>query len=717
MNAFFLELLNMSFVASLLILAVILVRLVFRKAPKAIICVLWALVGLRLICPFSLESPLSLVPDAQPVTYIAEQSANSDAVRELEKVTRSVVSYDAPDGSVVVTTKESVNFDYIGFLIDALPFIWLGGVALMAVSSVISYIRLRQRILVRVNKEDNIWRCDGIKSPFILGVIKPKIYIPSHLSEAEQAVVIAHEKAHLKRLDHLWKPLGYVILAVHWFNPLVWAAYALLCRDIEGACDEHVVKKMSGEDKKLYSETLLSCSAPRHMLTACPVAFGEVSVKGRVKSVLNYKKPAFWIIIASLLVVTAVAVLFMTNPIKKQTSSFETSEELIHHVIMSQEESKLTKEHFAAESHMILGSEETRGGNTAYYIWVDYGEFSEEDGELIHESGGLYPAAVTVKEMPDGKFELVEYWEPEDGEGYSDSIKEKFPSHLYNRVLYGTSHESLTEDVEKLAMEHFGITEDKGAVGEYPRFAGEILEVTDEHYLVAPLEYETVMGQSYEKIYVSRGVEGDAGFIKGDMITVYYAESMEDSDPPCIAAESISLCSKVFHRIEPQNVEFYRTYTLQDTKAYASLDVSEEELENIKVYRYMPETPLPPEEIPKDATYSYNDPFAPYIYLDYNKGYATFAYSSDYSIVGLFDVRDGKLVINGFTYSTYYPYVNNQDGDVYVFEPAAEGYAFDKESSDPLEPYSYEFGDEVYDSLPDGAIFKDDFNLEVKYWK
>lgn len=713
MNAFFLELLNMSLVASLLIVAVIILRLIFRKAPKAIICVLWALVGLRLVCPFSFESRLSLVPESKPVTYIAEQSENSDTVKDFEKVTRSVVSYDAPDGSVVVATKESVKFDYVGFLIDALPFVWIGGMALMALSSVISYIRLRRGMLICVKKEDNIWLCDGIKSPFILGIIKPKIYIPSHLSDEEQRVVVAHEQAHIKRLDHLFKPLGFLILTIHWFNPLVWVAYALLCRDIESACDERVVKKMSGEDKKLYSSTLLSCSAPRHMLTACPVAFGEVSVKGRVKSVLSYKKPAFWIIVLAIIATAAVAVVFMTNPIKKQTSGFETPEELIHQAILNDNENIYTKDNFVAVSYYVFGTEEIRGNKTTYYLWTACIEYSCENGELTEGLGGVGPKAVTVKEMPDSTFELVEYWEPEDGEGYGDSIREKFPSYLVNRVLYGTSQDCVLDEVEKLAFEHFDIESKTEVVGEYPRFVGEILEVFDEYYLVAPLENETVMGKSIEKLYVYKNADSTAEYIKGDMITVLYGESMVDTEPPYIDTKSISLCSKVFSRIEPYDVDFYRECHQNNTQVYATIDTAEKNLENLEVYRYMVETPLPPENMPEEAIYIINERFAPYILLDHATGFANFTYADGSTIVGLFEERDGKLVINGFTYSDYYPYVNNQDGDIYVFESTPEGYVFDKESSDLLEPYLYEFDGKVYDSLPDGAVFENGIDLEV----
>ncbi len=713
MNGFLLALLDMSLVSSFLILAVLLVRLLFKKAPKAIICLLWALVGIRLLCPFSFESPLSLVPEAEPVTYIVQRAEESDTVKGFEKLDRDVISYDTPEGSVVVTTKESVKPYVWGYVNKALPYIWVSGCAVMVVLSLVSYIKLKRSILVSVCHSDNIWRCDGIKSPFILGVIRPRIYVPSHLSVVELDVVVKHEKAHLKRLDHIWKPLGYLILTVHWFNPLVWLAYAMLCRDIEGACDEYVIRKMSKEDKKLYSETLLSCSVPKYLLTACPVAFGEVGVKGRIRSVLSYKKPALWIIIAALALSVLVAVFFMTNPAKPKTSGFETPEELIHQVILNQEENGFKKKDFICEVHEVLDVVEINSTKSAYYMWVSYGEFSEENGEVQLNRGGIYPVAITVKQQDDMSYTLAEYWRASQGNLYADSIKEKFPANLHNRVLYGTSHQSLNDKVEKLAKEHFGIKDKAEAVGEYPRFTAEILEVYDDYYLVTPVEGEVIMGETLEKLYVYKLKDNDY-YIKGDIISVVYHNMMEDSDPPFIYAKSISLYGKLFDRMEPYNVDFYRVYTIDDTKTSAVLNVAEEELENFEVYRFMPETPLPPQNLPEDSTCIVNDRFAPYIVLDYSKGYANFAYSETGVVVGLFDIKDGKLTINGFPYSEYYPYVEEHSGYTYMFDYTYEGLVLDKKSSKHFETYRYILDGKVYEDLPDKALFTDGFTLETE---
>ena len=713
MNVFLLTLLNMSVVSSLLILAVVVLRLVFKKAPKAIICILWALVGLRLICPFSFESRLSLVPEKEPVTYIAEHTDIDKPVEEYIGEKREVVSYETSQGRVIVTTQASKEVDVRALVRDLLPYVWGGGVVAMALSSVISYVRLRRSMLACLKLKDNIYLCDGIKTPFILGVISPKIYIPSHLSEEEQRVVIAHEKAHLRRLDYIWKPLGFVILTIHWFNPLVWLSYALLCRDIEGACDEYVVKKMNGEDKKLYSYTLLSCSAPRHMLTACPVAFGEVGVKGRVKAVLSYKKPAFWIIIAVVAASLAVAVLFMTNPMDKN-KSYKTPEELIHQVILEEEKSiDIPKDAFACESHYIFDSELKPKENT-YYLWAAYGEFTLENGEL-QSSCGVGPKVITMTKTYDGIYSLKEYWEPVDGEGYADSVKAKFPGHLHNRVFNGTSQDYVADDVYKAGAEHFGVTAPTEDPEQYPRFTGEIIDVTDKHYLIVPTEGEIIMGQSIPRVYVYHG--GEADFTVGDLVTVSYNKSMEDTDPPTLGSiNGISLRIETFRRPAPANVDFYRVITENgEKKASAVVDVTEEKLKDIEIYRYTPKGSWSEDSMYSDGVVKvYNERFSPYIYIDNSEGIVYFVYGEGWYLAGRFSEDEEGLNI---AFYDYYAYLNDLDRQKIYFERTDEGYVFNKKASDLSEPLSYEIDGKYTDKLPEGAVFKNEYDLEVKYIK
>lgn len=311
MANFFIDLFNMSITASYLVLAVVIARALLKKAPKWITCLLWAMVGFRLICPFTIESVLSLIPGTQTIT------ANETSVIRPFTVQSGIAGIDTSVNEFLgdkYAEGVTVPTNTFADVTTVLSVIWLVGLICMLIYGFISYIRLRKRVGVSLLFKDNIYYCDNIDTPFILGFFKPKIYVPSGISEEQTGYITLHEKAHLKRKDHLWKPLGFLLLSVYWFNPVMWVAYILLCRDIESACDEKVIKNMDNSEKKNYSETLVSCSVQRRMVMACPLAFGEVGVKQRIKSVLNYKKPAFWIIILAFVLFTVVAVCFLTNP-------------------------------------------------------------------------------------------------------------------------------------------------------------------------------------------------------------------------------------------------------------------------------------------------------------------------------------------------------------------------------------------------------------------
>lgn len=321
MESIFLKLVNMSITASYLILAVIVFRLVLKKAPKYIRCILWGLVALRLICPFSFESVLSLIPNEEPLPqeflYAATPQVNT-GISAVNDVVNPVIAE-----SLTPTELTSANLTQVWSFI--LSWVWAIGMAVTALYAVISYLRLRRRVRVSIPVGKNIRLCDSISSPFILGIIRPKIYLPSDINQETADHVLAHENAHLARKDHWWKPLGYLLLTVYWFNPLIWIAYVLLCRDIELACDERVVKTLDLEEKKAYSSALLQCSVSRKMIAACPLAFGEVGVKSRIKSVLNYKKPAFWIIVVAIIASIIVGVCFLTNPVKEVEEDFQAT--------------------------------------------------------------------------------------------------------------------------------------------------------------------------------------------------------------------------------------------------------------------------------------------------------------------------------------------------------------------------------------------------------
>ena len=311
MAAVFLKLLNLSISASWLVLAVLALRLVSKRSPKWMNVLLWGIVALRLVLPFSIESALSLIPSAETVSPVAVQSAPAPTITSGVSVIDNAVNPSLSEHFAAVPTA-SVNPLYVWTEIAG--WVWLIGLGAMLLYALASYLRLRRRVSVSLCVRENIYLCDAISSPFILGVVKPRIYLPSGLDEVQRQNVLSHERAHLTRRDHWWKPLGFALLAVYWFNPVLWLAYTLLCRDIELACDERVIRTMDESAVKTYSTVLLACSMPRKAVITCPLAFGEVGVKERVRNALHYKKPAFWVVAASVAVCVVVAVCFLTNP-------------------------------------------------------------------------------------------------------------------------------------------------------------------------------------------------------------------------------------------------------------------------------------------------------------------------------------------------------------------------------------------------------------------
>ena len=311
MAAVFLKLLNLSISASWLVLAVLVLRLVSKRSPKWMNVLLWGMVALRLVLPFSVESALSLIPSAETVSPAVVQFDPAPTITSGVSIIDNAVNPSLSEHFAAVPTM-SVNPLYVWTEIAG--WVWLIGLGAMLLYALVSYLRLRRRVSVSLPVQDHIYLCDAISSPFILGVVKPHIYLPSGLDEVQRQNVLSHEQAHLARRDHWWKPLGFALLAVYWFNPVLWLAYALLCRDIELACDERVIRTMDESAVKTYSTVLLACSMPRKAVITCPLAFGEVGVKERVKNALHYKKPAFWVVAASVTVCIVVAVCFLTNP-------------------------------------------------------------------------------------------------------------------------------------------------------------------------------------------------------------------------------------------------------------------------------------------------------------------------------------------------------------------------------------------------------------------
>lgn len=311
MEAVFLKIVNMSITAGWLVLAIGAVRLIFRKTPKWILCLLWALVALRLVCPVTPESALSLIPSPEPLPQEIIYTAHP-VIQSGVGAVDAVVNPALEASMTPVTHAASANPTQIwSFLLSR---VWVLGMAAMAVYALVSCWLLKRRVAAAIPMEKGIKECEFVDSPFVLGILRPVVYLPCGMTEADRAYVIAHEKAHIRRRDHWWKPIGFALLSVYWFHPLLWLAYILLCRDIEAACDEKVIRDMGREERQAYSRALLHCSIHRRRIAACPLAFGEVGVKARVRSVMDYKKPAFWLVLTALILCASMAVGFLTDP-------------------------------------------------------------------------------------------------------------------------------------------------------------------------------------------------------------------------------------------------------------------------------------------------------------------------------------------------------------------------------------------------------------------
>ena len=310
MNELFLKIINMSISASWLVLAVLILRFVLKKAPKWINVLLWGIVAIRLICPFSFESTLSIIPSAEtiPLNICMDTTPTiNSGISAINNAVNPIISQSN-------TPMAGASVNPLQIIIGIYEYIWIFSMIALALYTAISYWRLRRKVDTAVRYKDNIFQSENVSFPFVLGIIKPRIYLPFKINGQYLEHVVAHEQAHIRRKDHWWKPIGFLLLTIHWFNPLMWLAYVLLCRDIELACDEKVIKELGNEQRGDYMQALVACSVNRRMIGACPLAFGEVSVKERVKSVMNYKKPAFWVIIISVIVCVGVAVCFLTNP-------------------------------------------------------------------------------------------------------------------------------------------------------------------------------------------------------------------------------------------------------------------------------------------------------------------------------------------------------------------------------------------------------------------
>ncbi|MBR6476128.1 MAG: hypothetical protein IKS98_11865, partial [Lachnospiraceae bacterium] len=351
MTSIFIKLLNLSISAGMLVLLVFAFRLFLKRYSRRAACLLWIVVALRLIIPFSFESSFSIMPSGDFVsTVVSDEESRNGTTTNTVKTSDNVGASDNktdnntllaqtvsenetrnsnPDNSTMINMYPSENNSDMDTLIingffnterfwKMLSVVWLFGVTAIFLYIIIGYVRIRkltsESVLYNELGIDNVFICNRIDTAFIFGIINPRIYLPERLDRTQSENIVAHELMHIKRRDYVWKLIGFILLMVYWFNPLIWLAYVLLCRDIEFACDEQVISGMDRDQRRAYSDTLLLCSTEQSISFGCPLAFGEVAVKDRIKAALSYKKPLLWVIIVAFVLVLGVCIFFFTKP-------------------------------------------------------------------------------------------------------------------------------------------------------------------------------------------------------------------------------------------------------------------------------------------------------------------------------------------------------------------------------------------------------------------
>ncbi len=448
----FIQLINMSVNASYVVLAVIILRMIFRNVPKWIHCAMWLLVGFRLICPFSFESDWSIMPSESAISqstvivdeyerpqydaseFVQENTIPSDSAYVEQERTQQLSPIDEQ-----ITSERSIMQNIMHYI----PYVWIIGLAIISIYGGISYVILRRRVSEAVRLRGNIYQCDRIDSPFMMGVIRPKIYLPFGLSEQNMEYVIAHEQTHIRRLDNITKIFAFALTAVYWFNPIIWLAYVLLCRDIELACDESVIRDKNTAERKAYSMALLECSTDnsmRFIYNASPISFGEIGVKQRVVNVIKNKKTAVWVICAAVAACAVVAALLLTN---SKSYSVDVSDELDNAVAqaifdynkVSASDVEGNWYECFGEGHAILGVEENDKDVTVYVVCSYYGYTFMNDNLVSSTGYSLVPTEINFGIDESGNYIYKSHKEPMDGAFWVDSLKEMFPKSLAQKVL------------------------------------------------------------------------------------------------------------------------------------------------------------------------------------------------------------------------------------------------------------------------------------------
>ncbi len=542
MNELFLKIINMSISASWLVLVVLILRFVLKKAPKWVNILLWGIVAIRLICPFSFESALSLIPSAETFPEKVISGPSFDVQTGITPVDNRINDYlgDRYFEGVTVPANNGNN------IMTILTIVWTIGILLLVAYTVISYWRLRRKVDTAVRYKDNIFQSENVKSPFVLGIIKPRIYLPFNMNGQDLEHVVAHEQAHIHRKDHWWKPFGFLLLTIHWFNPLVWLAYVLLCRDIELACDEKVIKELGNEQRADYTQALVACSVNRRMIAACPLACGEVGVKDRVKSVMNYKKPAFWGVVLAVIVCVFVAVCFLTNPVTKNNGTDGTVTEWFDYLE--------TPDEMVWDGRLEINLPEFPGVTFRWYpekmeavteegivplfhgmpIWNTY--FCDLTGDRIPDlcstytfGSGIIDSRIIIYDYANGaSYELSD-------RGYFDFTLRfnEADGYLYvDKTKYNT--DELVE-TGRLVFKNNSIQIEGFSNEAHQVFRAEILEIHDGHYLVKPVEGSWELNSADRIVVPISNAHPSPEPEIGNVIEIEYSGEILESYPAQIA--------------------------------------------------------------------------------------------------------------------------------------------------------------------------------------
>ena len=542
MNELFLKIVNMSISASWLVLVVLILRFVLKKAPKWVNILLWGIVAIRLICPFSFESALSLIPSAETFPEKVISGPSFDVQTGITPVDNRINDYlgDRYFEGVTVPANNGNN------IMTILTIVWTIGILLLVAYTVISYWRLRRKVDTAVRYKDNIFQSENVKSPFVLGIIKPRIYLPFNMNGQDLEHVVAHEQAHIHRKDHWWKPFGFLLLTIHWFNPLVWLAYVLLCRDIELACDEKVIKELGNEQRADYTQALVACSVNRRMIAACPLAFGEVGVKDRVKSVMNYKKPAFWGVVLAVIVCVFVAVCFLTNPVTENNGTDRTVTEWFDYLE--------TPDEMVWDGRLEINLPEFPGVTFRWYpekmeavteegivplfhgmpIWNTY--FCDLTGDRIPDlcstytfGSGIIDSRIIIYDYANGaSYELSD-------RGYFDFTLRfnEADGYLYvDKTKYNT--DELVE-TGRLVFKNNSIQIEGFSNEAHQVFRAEILEIHDGHYLVKPVEGSWELNSADRIVVPISNAHPSPEPEIGNVIEIEYSGEILESYPAQIA--------------------------------------------------------------------------------------------------------------------------------------------------------------------------------------